>query len=64
MPSNAYARTGALWAIDLIGVCTMNGTPLKLPIGIRNFEKLRTGGYLYVDKTKVYRPTRIPALSS
>lgn len=28
----------------------------KLPIGIQNFEKLRTGGYLYVDKTElVYR---------
>jgi len=25
---------------------------LKLPIGIQTFEKLRTGGYLYVDKTK------------
>ena len=28
----------------------------KLPIGIQSFEKLRTGGYLYVDKTElVYR---------
>ena len=25
---------------------------LKLPIGIQTFEKLRTEGYLYVDKTK------------
>ena len=25
---------------------------LKLPIGIQTFEKLREGGYLYVDKTK------------
>ena len=25
---------------------------LKLPIGIQDFEKLRQGGYLYVDKTK------------
>ncbi len=24
----------------------------KLPIGIQNFSELRTGGYLYVDKTK------------
>ena len=23
----------------------------KLPIGIQNFEKLRTDGYLYIDKT-------------
>ena len=28
----------------------------KLPIGIQSFEKLRTEGYLYVDKTElVYR---------
>jgi len=28
----------------------------KLPIGLQNFEKLRRGGYLYVDKTEqVYR---------
>ena len=25
---------------------------MKLPIGIQDFEKLRTGGYLYVDKTE------------
>ena len=25
---------------------------LKLPIGIQTFEKLRTGGFVYVDKTK------------
>jgi hypothetical protein len=24
----------------------------KLPIGIQTFEKLRRGGYLYVDKTR------------
>ena len=24
----------------------------KLPIGIQNFEKIRTKNYLYVDKTK------------
>ena len=23
----------------------------KYPVGIQNFEKLRTGGYVYVDKT-------------
>ncbi len=29
---------------------------MKLPIGIQDFEKIRTGGYLYVDKTElVYR---------
>jgi hypothetical protein len=26
-------------------------TPRKLPIGIQDFEKLRTGGYIYADKT-------------
>jgi hypothetical protein len=31
-------------------------TPRKLPIGIQDFEKLRSGGYLYVDKTEyIYR---------
>ena len=25
---------------------------LKLPIGIQDFEQLRTNGYVYVDKTK------------
>ena len=29
---------------------------MKLPIGIQDFEKIRTGGYLYVDKTEhIYR---------
>ena len=29
---------------------------MKLPIGIQDFEKLRTGGYLYIDKTDhIYR---------
>ena len=29
---------------------------MKLPIGIQDFEKIRTGGYVYVDKTEqVYR---------
>ena len=27
--------------------------PLKLPVGIENFEEIRTGGYYYVDKTKL-----------
>nr|VFJ59434.1 MAG: Predicted AAA-ATPase [Candidatus Kentron sp. FM]VFJ60180.1 MAG: Predicted AAA-ATPase [Candidatus Kentron sp. FM]VFK12421.1 MAG: Predicted AAA-ATPase [Candidatus Kentron sp. FM] len=27
-------------------------TPKKLPIGIQGFEKLRQGGYVYVDKTE------------
>ncbi|MDR0689764.1 MAG: AAA family ATPase, partial [Spirochaetaceae bacterium] len=31
-------------------------TPRKMPIGIQDFEKLRTNGYVYVDKTAyVYR---------
>ncbi len=31
-----------------------------LPIGIQDFEKLRTGNYVYVDKTPlVYQLTRI-----
>lgn len=29
----------------------MNAIARKLPIGIQSFEKLRKGGYLYVDKT-------------
>ena len=35
----------------------MNGTELRnLPIGIQNFEKLREGNFLYVDKTEqIYR---------
>ena len=29
---------------------------MKLPIGIQDFEKIRVGGYLYIDKTEqVYR---------
>ena len=30
----------------------MQHQKLKLPIGIQTFEKIRTGGYVYVDKTK------------
>ena len=30
----------------------MEKKKLKLPIGIQTFEKLRAGGYVYVDKTK------------
>ncbi|MDR2245116.1 MAG: AAA family ATPase, partial [Treponema sp.] len=31
-------------------------TPRKMPIGIQDFEKLRTGDYVYVDKTAyIYR---------
>ncbi|MDR3145606.1 MAG: AAA family ATPase, partial [Treponema sp.] len=30
--------------------------PRKMPIGIQDFEKLRTNGYVYVDKTAyIYR---------
>ena len=25
----------------------------KLPVGIQSFEKIRKGGYLYVDKTDI-----------
>ena len=33
-----------------------NSLNMKLPIGIQDFEKIRTGGYLYIDKTEhVYR---------
>ena len=32
---------------------------MKYPIGIQSFEKLRTNGYVYVDKTAlVYQMTR------
>lgn len=30
---------------------TMNDFLRKLPIGIQTFEKLITGGYIYIDKT-------------
>ncbi|MDR2027671.1 MAG: AAA family ATPase, partial [Prevotellaceae bacterium] len=34
----------------------MTVTPRKLPVGIQDFEDLRTNGYVYVDKTEyVYR---------
>jgi len=29
--------------------------PAKLPIGIENFEKIRTEGFYYVDKTGMVR---------
>ncbi len=29
--------------------------PLKLPVGIENFEKIRTRGFYYVDKTGLIR---------
>ena len=28
-------------------------TSIKLPVGIENFEEIRTGGYYYVDKTAI-----------
>lgn len=31
----------------------MDGVWRKLPIGIQTFEKLREGGYIYVDKTEL-----------
>jgi hypothetical protein len=35
---------------------TAKMNPRKMPVGIQDFEKLRTGGYVYVDKTAyVYR---------
>ena len=34
----------------------MKGSARKLPIGIQDFEKLRSEGYIYVDKTEyIYR---------
>ena len=34
----------------------LNKTVMKYPIGIQDFEKIITGGYVYVDKTAlVYR---------
>lgn len=34
----------------------MEDSMRKLPIGIQDFEKLRTEGFLYVDKTEyIYR---------
>ena len=30
-------------------------TSIKLPVGIENFEEIRTGGYYYVDKTKLIK---------
>ncbi|MDR1758624.1 MAG: AAA family ATPase, partial [Bacteroidales bacterium] len=34
-------------------------TTREMPVGIQDFEKLRRGGYVYVDKTKyVYDLTR------
>lgn len=30
------------------------------PIGIQNFEKIRTGGFVYVDKTaQIYKPASL-----
>ena len=26
---------------------------MKLPVGIENFEEIRTDGYYYIDKTKL-----------
>ena len=28
-------------------------TSIKLPVGIENFEEIRTGGYYYVDKSNL-----------
>ena len=30
----------------------MKGTNRKYPVGIQSFEKIRKGGYVYVDKTE------------
>ena len=37
---------------DKTGWIMVENKRLKLPVGIHTFEKLRTGGYVYVDKTK------------
>ena len=29
------------------------GKSMKLPVGIENFEEIRTDGYYYIDKTKL-----------
>ena len=29
------------------------GKSMKLPVGIENFEDIRTEGYYYIDKTKL-----------
>ena len=34
------------------GVITMAENTRRLPIGVQSFEKMRQGGYLYVDKTR------------
>ena len=33
------------------GACCIHGDEKKLPIGIENFEKIRTEGFYYIDKT-------------
>ena len=35
------------------GAVGMMYESLKLPVGIENFEEIRTKGYYYVDKTKL-----------
>ena len=36
-----------------ISTMPMMENKLKLPIGIQSFERLRSDGYLYVDKTRL-----------
>lgn len=37
----------------------------ELPVGIQDFEDLRTTGHLYVDKTAcIYKPQASPAFSA
>ena len=32
----------------------------KYPVGIQTFEKIRKGGYLYIDKTKYVYDSNFP----
>ena len=36
----------------------------KYPVGIQTFEKIREKGYLYIDKTPIYRgfPAKVDVL--
>ena len=36
----------------------------KMPLGIRDFEEMRRGDYLYVDKTRILYGSWLTALST
>ena len=52
-------KVGKKYPINLTGIIVVQAKQKKMkqyPIGIQSFEKLRNGGYHYIDKTKlVYR---------